>query len=321
MQPFDNQLFIMWHLVWKTILIKTVKPSAMQTVTTITRGSLETSPSSNKVLKLNGYSAIQRCTLYNGQEGVMLVEGNILLFVIEGNLKIRYGKAEHAVGKNQMTFLKKDILVEYENCDQTDEAVKVEYILINLKYELVVEFTRLAKLPVPETRNISPVAINELDRKLVKYIDSLEAYFAEPEKVEGSLVKIKLLELLFAMMDNNNTILRQVLDLRDHYRSDITATVEENIMNSLSLHQLAVLAGRSLSSFRRDFLAIYNMPPSQWIRQKRLEKAQELLLSTTMTVTDICYTAGFENIAHFSRLFKSQFRCSPSEFRVNMLVA
>jgi len=63
------------------------------------------------------------------------------------------------------------------------------------------------------------------------------------------------------------------------------------------------------------------MPPSQWIRKKRLEKAQELLTSTTMTVTDICYTLGFENIAHFSRLFKSQFGYPPSEFRMTILVA
>jgi AraC-like DNA-binding protein len=97
--------------------------------------------------------------------------------------------------------------------------------------------------------------------------------------------------------------------------------VEENIMNSLSLQQLAMMSGRSLSSFRRDFLAIYNMPPSHYIRQKRLEKARELLKSTTMTVTDICYTLGFENIAHFSRLFKSYFKSSPSEFRLVTLMA
>ena len=53
---------------------------------------------------------------------------------------------------------------------------------------------------------------------------------------------------------------------------------------------------------------------------KELEK-QELLQSTNMTVTDICYTSGFESIAHFSRLFKSQFGNSPSEFRGNKLVA
>jgi transcriptional regulator GlxA family with amidase domain len=103
------------------------------------------------------------------------------------------------------------------------------------------------------------------------------------------------------------------MDLRPHFHADISATVENNLMNSMSLTQLAVLSGRSLSSFKRDFLAIYNMPPSAWFRQRRLEKARELLLNTTMTVTDVCYTLGFENLAHFSRLFKSNFGYSPSK--------
>jgi transcriptional regulator GlxA family with amidase domain len=79
-----------------------------------------------------------------------------------------------------------------------------------------------------------------------------------------------------------------------------------------------MLSGRSLSSFRRDFFAIYNMPPSQWIRLKRLEKARGLLISATMSVTDICYTTGFENIAHFSRLFKSHFGYCPRYFRMKL---
>jgi AraC-like DNA-binding protein len=60
------------------------------------------------------------------------------------------------------------------------------------------------------------------------------------------------------------------------------------------------------------------MPPSQWIRQKKLDKARELLISTTMTVTDICYTTGFESVAHFSRLFKSQYGYCPTEFRMKL---
>jgi transcriptional regulator GlxA family with amidase domain len=103
--------------------------------------------------------------------------------------------------------------------------------------------------------------------------------------------------------------------LRDNFHASISATVEQNILKSISLYQLAVLSGRSLSSFRRDFLAIYNMPPSQWIRQKRLEKAKELLTSTSLSVTDICYDTGFENIAHFSKIFKSQFGYCPTDFR------
>ena len=294
----------------------------MQTVSTKTSAGLEASSVSKKSLVLNGYKAIEAYTNHQSTAGTLFLEENILFFVTEGTINIRYGKLDYVIGKNQMAFLKKDILIEYQtgNC-QLDATKKNEFILVSLKYELVKEFTKMAELSLTPRSEASPVTINTAGQQLSKYIDSLQPYFIQPEKVGGSLIKIKLLELLFYLAGSDNQILEQVLDLREHFRNNITNTVEENIMNSLSLSQLAVLAGRSLSSFRRDFLAIYNMPPSQWIRKKRLEKAQELLSSTTMTVTDICYTLGFENIAHFSRLFKSQFGYPPSEFRINILVA
>jgi AraC-like DNA-binding protein len=267
------------------------------------------------VLRLNGYSAIQSCICDKPWSGCIFLEENILLIVKEGSLKFRYGNAEYEVGKNQMAFLKKDILICIEACAPAEKLFNVNYILFSLKYDLVKEFVKLAELSIAANEKSLPISINTLDKKLMKYVDSLDFYFIEPEKVEGNLIKIKLLELLFYLSSQDNKIVEQLLDVRGCFRSNFTAVVEENITNSLSLYQLATLSGRSLSSFRRDFLAIYNMPASQWIRKKRLDKARQLLRSTTMSVTDICYTTGFENITHFSKLFKSYFGYPPSEFR------
>jgi hypothetical protein len=63
----------------------------------------------NKVLMFDGYSAIQSCSYEQWQEGSMFLEENMLLVILQGRLKIRYGKAEYEVNKNQMAFLKKDI--------------------------------------------------------------------------------------------------------------------------------------------------------------------------------------------------------------------
>jgi transcriptional regulator GlxA family with amidase domain len=92
--------------------------------------------------------------------------------------------------------------------------------------------------------------------------------------------------------------------------------IENNIEDTISLQRLAQMTGRSISSFRRDFQSHYKMPPSRWIRRRKLEKAKELLTATNMTVTHICYTLGFESIAHFSRLFKSYFGYPPSGSRM-----
>jgi AraC family transcriptional regulator, exoenzyme S synthesis regulatory protein ExsA len=276
-------------------------------------------PFPQKQLMLNGYSAIQ---YYNGmqQSGSGYTEDIQLIFIKSGTFRMRYANTDFRIAKDQIALLKKNIWIEYPgNCPA--DVDQLEYIQFTIKYELVKEFTKMMSLPVINREEPLPVIVKNSELGWLSYINSLQPYLVEAGKPEAGLVKIKMLELFFHLSNMDKCMIEQLLDLREHFRTNITATVEDNITNSMSMEQLATLSGRSLSSFRRDFMAIYNMPPSQWIRMRRLDKAKELLLSTTMTVTDICYTLGFENIAHFSRLFKSHVGYPPSDYKVNFLVA
>lgn len=267
-------------------------------------------------LKMSGHSVVEFHLSDKPIHGSTFLKDNLLVLVLHGSFGIRYGSLEYRVESNEMAFLRKDRLVEiYSTANQSGELAKSEYVLVSLKPGLVKEFMKLAELRLPSLHESQAVKTGEITPGLMGCVNSMKSFLSRGQKVEENLIKIKMLELLFHLADDH-AILEQVLDLREQFRTNITAVVEDNIMNSLSLNQLAHLTGRSLSSFRRDFLAIYNMSPSRWIRQKRLEKARELLQSTTMTITDICYTLGFENIAHFSRLFKSHFQHSPSAYRL-----
>jgi len=123
------------------------------------------------------------------------------------------------------------------------------------------------------------------------------------------------MELLYGISECSKNMFQQVLQLRHPVRADIRQVVEQHYATPVTLPELAYLSGRSLSSFKRDFQLIYNMPPAQWIRTKRLEKAKEMLQKTLLPVTEICYSMGFENISHFSRIFKDHYGQSPTEYR------
>lgn len=276
-------------------------------------------PEAKKQLTLNGHTVIQYCTS-TPKTGSWYTEDTQLLFVKKGSLKLRYGKENYEIGANKLMLLKKNIWVEYP-CSAAGYVDSSEYVQFTIKSDLVKDFTKLTELSPVKQEEHSSVLIKDGPPSWLLYVNSLEPYLTKNCTAEPGLVKLKMLELLFHLSSMDKCLLEQIMDVREHYRINITATVENNIMNSMSMGQLAALSGRSLSSFRRDFAAIYNMPPSQWIRLKRLDKARELLLSTTMTITDICYTLGFENIAHFSRLFKSHFGFPPSDYKVNFLVA
>jgi len=285
---------------------------------TFTSGSPATK---RKVLTLKSSTAIEYISCKHYYRDTNYAEENRLLVTIDGAVKLIYGKSECIVGKHQMAFLKNNTLIEYQTDGRLNEQQQTEFIIFSMGYDLVKEFSTLAQLtPVSKTYS-NEIVIGNLQPVFLKFTNSLTTYLEDGIKLEETLVKIKLLELLFSLKNSESELLDLFLDLRKDMRPNITIVVEDNYLNPLSIDQLARLAGRSLSSFRRDFFSVYNMPPSQWIRERRLKKSIEFLLNTNMKVTDICYTLGFENIAHFSRLFKSQFGHSPTEYRLHLLSA
>nr|WP_177222683.1 AraC family transcriptional regulator [Chitinophaga sp. YR627] len=194
-------------------------------------------------------------------------------------------------------------------------------IVFELKYDIIVGFVTMLNLQTQGEGNCLPLLAGDTSELLRGYMSSLQLYFSQHPSLSASLIRMKLIELLICLSANDRHFFDQLLFVKDNVRPDITRLVEENLTNAISLNQLARLAGRSVSSLRRDFISTYNMPPSRWIRQKKLERAKELLVNTDMTVTSICYTLGFESVAHFSRAFKSYFRHSPSGLREGTSVA
>lgn len=80
---------------------------------------------------------------------------------------------------------------------------------------------------------------------------------------------------------------------------------------NIPLEQLARAAGRSLSTFRRDFVDLFGSTPSRWLMARRLEEAR-LLLSSGERPGDILIALGFESFSHFTRSYKLRFGVLPS---------
>lgn len=265
---------------------------------------------------LNGFSVIESCTHTRGRtQGSMFLEDHLLLFVRSGTYTVTHGKMRYAVNKNEMVLLKKAILVDYEKQGDIENDNLFEYMMFFLKDEFLKDFMKMANIQTVPTEEQVKITVKPVKERLLRFFESIQPYFSEPENIDGGLVKLKMMELLYDISGTDKNLLQQLLQLKQQVSADITKTVEENFANPVSLTELAYLSGRSLSSFKRDFQAIYQVPPAQWIREKRLHKANELLANTAMQVSDICYSTGFENVAHFSRIYKDYFGYSPSSKR------
>jgi AraC family transcriptional regulator, exoenzyme S synthesis regulatory protein ExsA len=273
---------------------------------------LTTVPYHQSILKMNGLSVIESCTHTKNNTGSMFLEDHLLLFVLKGKYTVRYGNQSYTVKKNEMVLLQKSITVEYEKSGEKDEEYLLDYMMFFLKEDLINEFVKMADLKPSYPVALDAVSVKSVNDRLISYIESLKPYFTQTDEISSGLIKIKLLELLFDVADTDENFYFQFLQLKRKERKSITEVIEENIFNPVSLNDLAYLSGRSLSTFKREFKEIYNTSPLHYIRNRRLDKAKELLTHTSFSVTDVCFSTGFENVSHFSKVFKERFGISPS---------
>jgi transcriptional regulator GlxA family with amidase domain len=100
---------------------------------------------------------------------------------------------------------------------------------------------------------------------------------------------------------------------------DLAYFMETNFNRQLSLKDMARLTGRSVSAFKKEFTHRFNTTPVKWQINRRLEYADYQLKNSCDPVSTIAYTSGFENISHFSKIYKEKFGASPKNTRTEVV--
>jgi AraC-like DNA-binding protein len=280
---------------------------------------MTTAPCDLRALKINGLSIVESCRLDDHAKGTMLLEEHLLLCVLQGENLMTHGKTSYHLGPYEMILLKKNSLVHYDKTVNLEKNARYESMLFFLKDEFLQDFIRIANIKDMGSNEMVPISVKPVNERMGKFFESVLPYFNEPDNVDQGLLKIKMLELLYDVAATDKDLLQQLLQMKKPVKADLPEVMETNFANPITMEQLAYLSGRSLASFKRDFNDLYNMPPSEWIRIRRLNKAKEVLENTDLSVLDVCYMVGFENPSHFSRIFKEQFGYSPSAGRQTVI--
>ena len=93
--------------------------------------------------------------------------------------------------------------------------------------------------------------------------------------------------------------------------------ISKNFMDEIRLGQLSDIAGMSPSAFSRFFKLHTGRNLTDYIIDMRLGAASRMLVDTSRSISEICFSCGFNNLSNFNRIFKKKKGCSPSEFREN----
>jgi len=152
----------------------------------------------------------------------------------------------------------------------------------------------------PEARELFEKMIHELQMHQFQYEMFLCSHFT------------MLLSCLsrHLMMQTSSPLTRHQESL-----SQIIEFIHAHLYEEIPVEELARSCSMSTSHFIHQFKSFTGFSPHTYQTRLRLERAKELMYSTTMNISEIAFAVGYDNPLYFSRLFRRHMGLSPSEYR------
>lgn len=241
------------------------------------------------------------------------------LYVIKGEFQYKTDEQEFDVPTHYSLFLNcisSGKHIQNSNLESNCQVVIVTFYPDILKRIYDRELPSLLQKPANIVSNQSSEKINN-DFLIQKYVEGLLFYFENPSLINEDILILKLKEimLLLAQSQNANAVQLILSQLFSPTTYSFKQIIEANLFSQLTIEQLAEKSNLSISSFKREFAKLYEDTPANYIRNKKLEKAAELLLISDERITDIAFDCGFNDLATFTKNFSDKYHISPSAYR------
>jgi signal transduction histidine kinase/ligand-binding sensor domain-containing protein/DNA-binding response OmpR family regulator len=162
------------------------------------------------------------------------------------------------------------------------------------------------------------------DNHMEGYEAGADAFIAKPFHTPHLKLRIrKLLEYRQKLHDlfknDSTTELIGESDMPNDDKVFLTKLIEiiEKNLDETGLNAVFIEKAFSMSKMQlyRKLKTMTGMTPGEFIKHARLKHAAELLVTTSLTVTEIFYKTGFNNQSYFFREFKKRYNHAPNEYR------
>jgi len=133
---------------------------------------------------------------------------------------------------------------------------------------------------------------------------------------------LKFLSILYDLSIARNTKMLASHSYVDYYRisksrriEKVNNYVQKNLNQKITLNKVAEMVNMSETAFSHFFKKSTNTSFTDYVNDLRLGHAARLLTETEMTISEICFDSGFNNVSNFNRTFKKKIGFTPSGFR------
>ena len=99
----------------------------------------------------------------------------------------------------------------------------------------------------------------------------------------------------------------------------VHAFIDENLHRTIRVKDIGAVAQRSAAHFSRSFKQVIGESPHAYVVRRRLERACQLMITSSASLREIAQSVGFSDQAQLSRLFRQAFGQSPARWRHDLV--
>jgi len=245
-----------------------------------------------------------------------------IVHVVHGHSNLYSANQYVELNAGDTIIMKSDNFINNWSPNDSDQVNEV--IVFQLTSEML---KGIYQTQIPEwflrdqTKQSSPIQRAEINPLLNDYFKNLRYYLDNSKLISEDLLRIKIQELIHILVKTDSTGSNQKIfgALFNANEYKFQEVIHARLFDDLKLVDLAFLTGLSLSSFKRKFSSIYGTSPNKYFISKRLEKAQLLLRTTDLRISEIAYDCGYSDLGYFTKTFQKHHNCSPTNFREKLL--
>ncbi len=244
-------------------------------------------------------------------------KNDYLVHVLSGKKTYKTVNGEWTLSPGQTLYLKKGAEVIHQYFD--DEYCMLGFFITD---DLIKETYGEAKGQMNLNSSRDPLEFTAVEVQPSSYLEgyfhSMLTYFRGKNRPPDHILVLKLKELLITLMNSDPVITAYFNRLAETDKPSLQQIMEKNYCFNLKLEDYAELSYRSLSTFKRDFQQEFNKSPGKWLLKRRLHHAANIIVNSNLSISQVAFDSGFEDLSHFSRVFKKMTGSNPTEYKKAM---
>lgn len=246
------------------------------------------------------------------------ISNHVVSIVQAGEQRIRtYDDNVITVRAGEALFIPRGV---YYVTDLLPSSGNFESLLFYFDDQLIHEFLSTSKVSEVDRQAVPDHLKFGVVPPLESFVQALLQIYGSNTIQQEGLLQLKILELLLLLngLAGEKRFANFLFQLTLPQKRNVRTFMEQNYDKPLKVEDYAYLTGRSESTFRRDFKQYFQTTPQQWLKEQRLDKALRLLQQQEMSVTEVAYEIGYENISYFIRAFKDKVGLSPKQYMLSI---